>query len=75
MCFTCGQRHTDDTQINKSLLAPQHLNQRSEHDSGQVANALSSTVKDKHSDKQENVITLQAHCAAHCCAGASESDL
>lgn len=34
-----------------------------------------STVKDKHSDKQENVITLQSHCAAHCCAEASGSGI
>lgn len=32
------------------------------------------TVKDKYSDKQENVIT-QSHCAAHCCGKASESSI
>lgn len=34
---------------------------------------LPRTVKDKHSDKQKNVITLRSHHAVHCRGGASQS--
>lgn len=70
-------RWSSHQQISSCLppWALQNVYQRSEYDAGQVAKAPSPTVKNKHSDKQENVITPPTPCATHCCREASESSL